>query len=533
MIYSCNNKQKADLIIYNANIYTVDSSFSKVQAFAVRNGKYIAVGESDQILASYQSDSCIDAKGKFVFPGFIDAHSHFYGYGLSLMRVDLVGTDSFDEVIERVITHQKTHKQPWVLGRGWDQNDWSEKVFPTNKKLNDLFPDTPVYITRIDGHAALANQKALQLAGINAQTKISGGNVMLDFKGFPTGILIDNAMTLVENIIPKPNKQTNIEALNKAAENCYGVGLTTVCDAGLDKEIALLIDSLQKNGELKMKIYAMLNPTVENIEYFVKQGVYLTENISVRSLKLYADGALGSRGACLKKPYADAPETSGLVVTETDSVKKICEIGLKYGYQVNTHAIGDSAVNRILEIYALYLKGKNDLRWRIEHSQVVAANDVVKFGLYSIVPAINTTHATSDMLWAGIRLGSERIKTAYAYKSLLEQNNWLCNGSDFPIESINPILGFYAAVFRKDIKGFPPEGFQPENALTRTQALKAMTIWAAKSFFEEKTKGSIEVGKSADFVILDKDIMTVSEEEIPFSKVLCTYINGKKCFFRR
>jgi hypothetical protein len=530
IIFACgSSKSKVDLLLFNAKVYTVDKDFSITDCIVIDSGKIVETGSKDKMLAKYNATESIDLSGKYVYPGLIDAHCHFYNYAVDQLQANITGTRSFDEVLSLLDKFQTTNKSKWLLGRGWDQNDWDLKEFPDNKKLDSLFPDIPVFITRIDGHAALVNSAALKLAGINTDTKVEGGKIIIK-NGKLTGILIDNAIDCVSKFIPKPSESEKINALKAASLKCFAVGLTSIGDAGLNKDIILLIDSLQKSGDLKMKVYAMLTANKENFEAFVYKGIYKTPFLNIRSVKLYADGALGSRGACLLKPYSDQPDNYGIMVTKPDSIKEICAMAFKYGYQVNTHAIGDSAMRVVLDIYGSFLKNKNDLRWRIEHSQVVSPDDISKFGKYSIIPSVNTVHATSDMYWAEMRLGTDRVKFAYAYKNLLEQNKWLCNGSDFPVENINPIYGFYAAVVRRDLKGYPDKGFQTENALSRIEALKAMTIWAAKSFFEENEKGSIESGKYADFVILDRDIMTVDEKEIPLAKVLMTFINGKKVY---
>ena len=523
---SCQNKKTVDLIVTNAKIYTVDSLFSVAESFAVNQGKFVDIGSSESILLKYKSDKIIDLEGKFIYPGFIDAHSHFYGYCMSLLQANLKGTKSFDEILDIIQEHDKLYNSKWLLGRGWDQNDWDVKEFPSNEKLNELFPGKPVYIKRIDGHAALANSVALELAGINSQTKIDGGKILIK-NDEPTGILIDNAMELVEDLIPEPDLQTTIKALKQGEKNCFSVGLTSVCDAGLLKNEILLIDSLQKAGQLKIRIYAMLEANDENINYFVKNGIYKTDQLNVRSIKLYADGALGSRGASLIEPYTDDPGNRGLIIEAIDFYHEICKIAYENNFQVNTHAIGDNANRLMLNIYSEYLKGPNDRRWRIEHAQVVHPADLDKFGQFNIIPSIQATHCTSDMYWADDRLGDERIKHAYIYKQLLDQNGWLPNGTDFPVEEIDPRLTFYASVSRKDLQGSPENGFQKENALTREETLKSITIWAAKAAFEENEKGSIEPGKFADFVVLDEDIMHIPENEIPYDKVINTYSNGK------
>jgi predicted amidohydrolase YtcJ len=527
----CMKMENVDLIIYNATVYTVDSNFSKAESFAVKDGKILAIGTTKEILSKYDSKYKFDLKGKFVYPGFIDAHCHFYGYGNYLQRADLEGAKSIKEVINKLEDFYKSHKSDFILGRGWDQNLWADKSFPTNEKLNQLYPNKPVILIRIDGHAALVNEVVLKMAGITTNTKIDGGKIEVK-NGKLTGILIDNAVDLTNNIISKPTAKSIETALMSAQKNCFAVGLTTVSDAGLDKNVVLEIDSLQKAGKLKMRIYAMLNPTDENIEYFVKKGIYLTPSLSVRSIKLYADGALGSRGACLLQPYIDADQ-NGFMVNTDEYFQKYCTLAYQNGYQVCTHAIGDSANRYVLKLYASYLKKPNDLRWRIEHAQVVEKKDVSLFGKYNIIPSVQTTHATSDMYWAEQRLGPIRIKNAYAYKSLMEENGWYPNGSDFPVESINPLYGLYAAVYRKDHKGYPNNGFQTENAVTRIQALKAMTIWAAKSNYQEKNTGSLEKSKFADFVILDKDILECTEQDLLNVRVLFTFINGDKVYEKK
>jgi predicted amidohydrolase YtcJ len=525
LIMACSERQKVDLIVTNATIYTVDSVFSTSQSMAVSHGKIVGLGSNQDISSKYISEKTIDASGKYIYPGLIDPHCHFLGYGLTLSNASLSGSKTWDEVVERLVEHQKEFPSSWVQGRGWNQNEWDVKEFPTNEKLDKAFPDKPVYIVRVDGHAVVVNSIALKMAGVNENTKIDGGS-LIKVNGKLTGVLVDNAIELVRTSIPEIDRVTKEKALLKAQENCFAVGLTSVSDAGTDLNDVLLMDSLQKSGRLKMRMYAMLNPTAENFNHFLSKGVYTTDQITVRSIKLFADGALGSRGALLLQPYTDAPEVKGLQVETNDKLIAFCEKAAAAGYQVNTHCIGDAAVRLMLDIYSNFLKPSNDFRWRIEHSQVVDPNDLPRFGELKIIPSVQTTHATSDMNWADERLG-DRVKYAYAYQDLLKQNGWLPNGSDFPVENINPLYGFYAGIARKDLDGFPPNGFQKENALTREQALKAMTLWAAQSNFEEKIKGSLEVGKLADFVILGTDLMNAPESDLPNSKVISTFVAGE------
>jgi predicted amidohydrolase YtcJ len=533
LINACKPMSKADLIITGAVIYTVDSNFTTAEAMSIANGKILAVGTNDEITGKYSADLVYDLGGKAVYPGLIDAHCHFLGYGLGrLKRADLTGTRSMEEVVERVQQHhQKFPELYWIEGRGWDQNDWNDKQFPDRKKLDELFPDNPVMLTRIDGHAALVNSKALELAGITTETKIEGGDIMIG-DGLPTGILIDNAMELVKKVIPEASAEEIISALLLAQDDCFAVGLTGVHDAGLETVQVKIIDSLQYAGKLKMRINAMLSPTHENIDTYVAGGPHITDRLSVRSIKLYADGALGSRGALLIDEYSDDPGNRGIMLTPPDTIRSICQQAIDNGYQVCTHAIGDSANRVMLHLYGEFLQSSNDLRWRIEHAQIVAPKDFDLFGKYNIVPSVQPTHATSDMYWAPDRVGQERIQGAYAYKQLLDQSGWIPLGTDFPIEKINPLFTFFAATARQDADGFPEGGFQNENALSREEALRGMTIWAARAAFEENRKGSLEPGKVADFVVLHADIMEIPLAEVLKVRVMKTFVDGEQVYSR-
>jgi predicted amidohydrolase YtcJ len=534
--YSCSTKdkgkEKADLLIYNATIYTVDSSFSMAEAMLIKDGKILVTGDTASLLKDYDVTERLDAGGKFIYPGFIDAHAHFVGYGNSLQRVNLVGTASWEEAMEKTKQFAAENPDGWILGRGWDQNDWAVKQFPDNSKLNELFPDRPVLLTRIDGHAAIANQKALDLAGVKAGDTLTGGDIE-EMEGTLTGLLIDNAIDLVSVKIPAQTEDQLKKALQAAEQNCFAVGLTTVDDCGLGFATVESIKKIQENGELKMRIYAMLSDEKPNFDYLEKKGMIKTDRLNVRSFKVYGDGALGSRGACLLEPYADKAGHLGFLLSKPEHFDSVANWISQKGFQMCTHAIGDSGNRTMLNIYAKYLKGKNDLRWRIEHAQVVNKNDFDLFGLNSIIPSVQPTHATSDMYWAGDRLGKEREKGAYAYKQLLQQNGWIPLGTDFPVEDISTFKTFFAAVVRRDAKGFPNGGYQMENALTREEALRGMTIWAARSNFEEKEKGSLEKGKLADFIILDADIMKVAEADLLNVQVLKTFLGGEKVYEKK
>lgn len=521
-----NMKTSVDLIVTDATIYKVDKAFDTAQAMAIKNGKIVGIGSNAQIQNNFQSDKNVDAKGKFIYPGLIDAHCHFYGFGLSLQEVDLRGTKSMIEVIQRIQAFQKEKKSNFIVGNGWDQNDWSVKEFPSKAILDKYFPDIPVVLNRVDGHAIIVNSKVLALAGITKHTKAVGGQIEIK-DGEPTGILIDNPMELVFNIIPKPSRKTQIAALLDAEKVMFDYGLTTVNDAGLDPDIINLMDSLQKAKAMKLNVYAMVTANQKNIDLYLKKGIYKTDNLDVRSFKMYGDGALGSRGACLHKAYSDMPKQFGALLSSITQLKSVAQQIANSDFQLNSHAIGDSANTVLLKIYKEALTGKKDRRWKIEHAQVLREQDFDYFKM-GIIPSVQPTHATSDMYWAVDRLGKDRLKNAYAYKKLLDKVGVIALGTDFPVEEVNPMLTFHAAVARKDSKGYPKGGFQMENALTREETLKGMTIWAAYSNFEEKEKGSLEVGKWADFVIFDRDIMKIIDSEILEMKVSRTYIKGVK-----
>lgn len=513
LFFACNSKEEVDTIIYNANIYTVDDDFSKATSVAIKDGKFLAVGETEEISKKYQAKEMLDAGGKTMVPGLIDAHCHFYGLGQNQQVVDLVGTQSFDEVVDRVVAFQEERPSIFILGRGWDQNDWEEKEFPTKDKLDELFPDTPVALERVDGHAYLVNQKALDMAGITAETETEGGEIVKE-NGAITGVLVDNPMYLINKVIPEASLEQKIQALKDAEQISLDYGLTTVNDAGLSRDIIELIDSLQQAGELSIRVYAMVSNYPENLDYFLNKGIIKTAGLNVRSVKVYGDGALGSRGAALRAPYSDKPGHFGAMVTPVDQIEALAQRIAATDYQMNTHAIGDSANIVVLRAYEKALEGKSDRRWKVEHAQVISQSDFDYFK-NGIIPSVQPTHATSDMYWAEDRLGEERVKGAYAYKELLDKAGIVALGTDFPVEQVSPFLTFYAAVARQDLEGYPEGGYQMKDALSREETLKGMTIWAAYSNFEESEKGSIEPGKFADFVILSDDIMTIPSEEIP------------------
>lgn len=520
------DKEQVDLIVFNANAYTVDADFSVIEAFAVKDGKFVATGTAAEIKDKYFSNSTLNAEGNTVLPGLIDAHAHFYGYGLQLQTVDLRGTKSFNEVVSRILEFQAKNAAEFIIGGGWDQNDWEVKEFPVKDTLDILFPNTPVAITRIDGHALLANQSALNAAGITAGTSVEGGEIEVK-NGRLTGILVDNPMGLIDAATPELTQEQKIDALLDAQDVTLSYGLTTINDAGIDRTVIELIDSLQKAGELKTRIYAMVSNTTENLDYYLEKGPYKTDKLNVRSVKFYGDGALGSRGAALKEPYSDKPDHYGALLSPVSEFEATAARIAASDFQMNTHAIGDSANVMVLKTYDSLLADKPDRRWKVEHAQIIDEEDF-KYFSKNIIPSVQPTHATSDMYWAVERLGEEREKGAYAYKKLLDQAGIIALGTDFPVEKVSPFLTFYAAVARKDVEGFPEGGYMKDQALSRKEALKGMTIWAAYSNFEENEKGSIEVGKFADFIILDKNIMQIPENEIPEVFVRQTYLGGER-----
>ncbi|TYB76874.1 amidohydrolase [Bizionia myxarmorum] len=522
---SCQKEKiQVDAIVINGNVYTVNGTFDKAEAFAIKDGKFLEIASAKILQDKYVADTLIDAQGKTIMPGFIDAHAHFEGLGNNLLSVDLMGSKSFEEVIKRVLDFQQDKESAVIYARGWDQNNFEGKEYPDNVLLNQLYPDTPVALVRVDGHAALFNQAALNLGNVTEKSKIDGGDFVKK-DGKLTGVLIDRAQSLVYDNWPATTRSQRVNALLAAQEECFKYGLTTIDDAGVGADGIAIMDSLYKSGDLKIRLYVMASGTADQLDYYLKNGIVKTDGMHIRSFKISSDGALGSRGALLREPYSDAHEVFGLPVTSLDYLEKAANRIANSEFQLNTHAIGDSANHAVLNIYKKALEGKKDRRWRIEHAQIISPEDFKKFG--DIMPSIQPTHATSDMYWAEERLGAERMKGAYAYKELLDIYGKVALGTDFPVEKVSPFLTFHSSVARQDVEQFPKDGFQMENALSREETLRGMTIWAAYSNFEENEKGSIEVGKFADFIILDRDIMKVAIQQVPETKVEQTYLGGK------
>ena len=520
--------EDADLVVHNAVIHTMDEANSTFQAMAVKDGRILELGPEHMIRNKYSAKATFDAAGQHLYPGFIDGHCHFFGYGLNKQKIDLQGATSWDEVLTRTKAFAEAHADlAWIIGRGWDQNLWAAKDYPDNAKLNEFFPDRPVLLQRVDGHAAVVNQKAMDVVGLDPNTSIEGG-LMMKRNGVPTGLLMDNAMSVFHAIFDATDEAAKRKALLDAQRDCFAVGLTTVCDAGLDVGTIELIRTMQQEGALKMRVYAMVSDAPDNLAHFAKAGPIADDRLTVRSVKVYADGALGSRGALLKAPYSDMAGHHGLQLATHEHFSEIARWCKEHGFQMNTHCIGDSANKLLLDVYAEVLGGTNDLRWRIEHAQVVTPTDRPLFAQYSIIPSVQPTHATSDGPWAIDRRGRERIGHAYAYEALRKTMGLVALGTDFPVEGIDPLQTFRSAVLRESASGWPTGGYMNENALSAQDALRGMTIWNAIASFTETDRGSLEPGKFADFTVVDRDLLTADPAGLRKAHVVGTYINGEK-----
>lgn len=521
---ACQKKQvDAEQLLFNGQVHSLNENDQLYEAVAINKGEIIAVGRADSLRDRFDFAEEFDLKGRHIYPSFNDAHAHFVGYAEGLLKVNLLGTKSAEEVIARCQTFAATQAQAFIVGRGWDQNDWPEKSFPDKAILDSVFPQTPVVLKRIDGHAAWVNQAALDYAGITAETSVEGGKILLQ-DGQPSGILIDNAVNLVK--LPEMKRSEKARAILQAQDSVFKYGLASLTDAGLGRSDIELLDSLQQAGALKLRINAMVRDDSASLAYFLKNGAIEKPRLRVKSAKYYLDGALGSRGALLIDPYADDPANYGLQLIPTDYFRRQCERMLEAGWQVCVHAIGDSANRLAVRVMADVLQAERDRRWRIEHAQIVRPIDVAAMAEYNIIPSVQPTHATSDMYWAEARLG-ERIKYAYPYGNLWKACSGLPLGTDFPVEAIDPLRTYRAAVFRQDDRGFPEGGFLPKQKLSPFQALRGMTYYGAEASFEEDKKGLIAPGYYADLVIFDKAIEDCSLAEINRLRPLALLINGE------
>ncbi len=530
-----------DLIITNARIYTVDQNRPLATAMSVRGGRIVSVGPERLILGSKGANTqVVDLGGKTVIPGMIDAHVHLLGLGQDLRTVDLRGTTSYDEVVARVTARAKSAAPgTWILGSAWDQNDWADTRFPTHEKLTAAVPNNPVYLARVDGHAGLLNAAAMKAAGVNASMKDPfGGHIERDASGLPTGLLVDRAQDVVERVIPAATRTELREATIAAATELNRWGLTSVHDAGVGRETIDVFEEVAREGKLSLRNYVMISSDDNTLAHYFGRGpqsALYDGRLWIRSIKMVADGALGSRGAGLLEPYADDAKTTGLTLSPPGRIKQVALQALRNGFQLNVHAIGDRANRTVLNEFEAALKEVPvaDHRFRVEHAQIIHPDDVPRFAQLGVVPSMQASHQTSDMYWAGNRLGQSRLLGAYAWRSLLNSGVVIPNGSDLPVEKSNPLISFHSAFTRQDDEGFPVGGWLPEQRMTRDEALKAMTIWAAWGAFMEKDVGSLEAGKYADFVVLDQDIMRVSPDLVLRTQVLSTWLGGVRVYSQK
>ncbi len=538
MTFSAYAEFNASLLLVNGKIYTVDGKNTIVEAVYIRNGRIAATGKTGKILRNATPGTqVVDLKGRTVFPGFIDSHGHMMSLGMNMLNPDLSKTRSYLDLVSQAANEVAKRKPgEWIIGSGWDQNKWVDKRIPYNTELNARTRDNPVMLTRIDGHACLVNAAALELAGITIDTPDpDGGRIVRAPDGTPTGMLIDRAVNLVASVVPEPDEAQRRRALRLALNHCTSVGLTTVHDAGVDQGTLDLYRDMIDNGTFNFRVYAMLSAGTDAGEAFLSEKPligYGQDQLTVRSVKVMADGALGSRGAALFEPYSDEAGNSGLIISDFDTIKRIADRALQQGYQVAAHAIGDRANNIVLRAYEASLKENKtrNHRFRVEHAQILRNSDIDTMAKLNVIASIQATHATSDMYWVIDRIGKERVNRAYSWRTLLSKHVRIANGSDFPVESANPLWGFYAAVTRANHRGQTEGGWRKDQELTREEALRSFTIDGAYAAFEENIKGSIEVGKWADLVVLSKDIMTVPAQEILQTRVLITLVGGNTVF---
>ena len=530
----------ADLIVTNARIYTVDDSRPVVAAMAVRDGRIAFTGSAREAMAlKGAATRVVDAGGRTVIPGMVDAHAHLLGLGQSLRSVPLYGARSYDEVIARVVARSKgVPAGQWIVGRGWDQNQWGDTRFPTHDALSRALPNHPVYLTRVDGHAGLANAAAMRAANVTAAMKDpSGGRIERTASGDASGVFIDNAKAFVERVIPRETREETRANIRAAIVESHRWGLVGLHDAGESRATIDLMEEMAKAGEIPFRLYIMIGDDSAAVAHYLARGPQsgLYDNhLWIRSIKLYADGALGSRGAALLEPYSDDPNNKGLLLSAPAHIQDVAGRALRAGFQVNAHAIGDRGNRVVLDAYDAALRSNPvaDHRFRVEHAQILNHDDIPRFAQLGVIPSMQAVHQTSDMYWAGNRLGVGRLLGAYAWRSLLSTGIVVPNGSDFPVEAVNPLLSFHSAVARQDAENWPAGGWMAEQKMTREEALKSMTIWPAYAGFQEAMMGSLSPGKLADFVILDRDIMTVADRDILGTAVVATYIGGKPVYER-
>lgn len=529
-------------LIDHVNGYTLDGAgkLQRFEALLIEDGKILAIGSSRELAGRAADAVVIDGRGRTLLPGLIDAHGHVMNLGANLQQANLVGTQSLDMALLKVKNYAAAHPtNPWILGRGWNQVIWNLGRFPTAKELDAVISDRPALLERVDGHATWANSRAMAVAGIDKNTPDPvGGRIERDEQGNPTGVFVDAASNLLLAKVPPATPQQTAAALDAALAEMASVGLTGVGDAGIDRGTFALYKRYADEGKLSARLYAMIGGTGEDFEAISKSGPLLgygRDFLTVRSVKLYADGALGSRGAAMHAPYSDQPGNSGLLFNTPDELTAMIGKALGKGYQVNVHAIGDRANSDVLDGFAAAYRrhGGQNLRNRVEHAQVLTLDDIARFVALDLIASMQPTHATSDMNMAEDRIGAERLQGAYAWQRFLKQGTHLAGGSDFPVESSNPFFGLHAAVTRQDHDGKPPGGWFPEQALSVTEALRAFTLDAAYAAHAEKTQGTLEPGKWADFILVDRDIFTIDPGKIWSTQVLETWVGGKRVYARK
>lgn len=539
LLFACMACEKNEnlTVIKNVNGYTFSGdSVIKFTTMIIADGKVYHIGDDD-LAESHTKAAIIDGEGKTLLPGLTDAHCHVFGLGFQKLQVDVTGIESLEATLDSISAYANANPDlEWIQGGGWNQTLWPQNSFPTANDLDGIVSEKPVWLSRIDGHAGWANSKALQLAGLSRDTPDpSGGKIIRDKKGNPTGVLVDAAMGYMESVVPEHSKKEYEMALEKALEEMAEMGLTSVHDAGISPLEWEIYKEFADQGKLTTRIYAMIGGAGEVFDTLAKDGPipsYSNDILSLQSVKLYADGALGSRGAAMLEPYSDDPGNEGLLFIDQDTMNKLVFKVAKAGFQVNVHAIGDKANREVINAFAAVDTGLglSDLRNRVEHAQVVSLEDIPRFKEHNVIASMQPTHATSDMNMAEDRVGPQRIKGAYAWRTFLDQGTVVAAGSDFPVEYSNPFFGLYSAVTRMDHNGNPDGGWYPEQKLTRKEALRAFTLNAAYAGHQETILGSLEEGKWADFIMIDKDYFEIPESEIWKIKVLGTWVAGKQVF---
>lgn len=550
LAFSCGEKQSpADMIISGGTIYTSDDKNPTVEAVAVANGKIVFAGTSAEA-QKYKGEQTqvVDLQGTTMTPGFIESHGHMMGLGYSEMELNLMDTKSWDEIVERVkMAASKAKPGEWIIGGGWHQDKWDKKPekmvngFQTHQQLSKVSPNNPVFLSHASGHAGFANAEAMRIAGVNqmsierlAKDLGEGGEIIRDNLGNPTGLFNERAQTLISKYIPENTEETEAKALDLAMNACAKAGITSFHDAGASRTDIALFEKFRAENKMKTRLYVMVTGRDPELVYeWIRKGPEIDSAnfLTIRSIKLNCDGALGSRGAWLLEPYTDRPGWYGMPTISMDTVMSVSRAGLKAGFQVCSHAIGDRANREILDRYEIAFKENpsiTDHRFRIEHAQHVHPQDIPRFGKMGVIAAMQAIHLSSDRPWAIDRLGEKRIvEETYVWQDLIKSGAMIINGSDVPVEPISPIASFYASVTRKTLAGEPEGGYEPKQKMTREQALHSYTRDAAYGAFQEKDLGTIEVGKTADFTVFKKDIMTIPDDQLLSTQIAKTIVNGK------